>query len=107
VPNETRQSRRGRKWLLRARRHHLRTIPRQREELYCRLVMQFQIGDIVRNMTTREEGRIVRIANLADYGFCYIVSVAPNPIWGATARETIWEQSEVTRPKVMIPPSAP
>ena len=61
------------------------------------MVMQFQIGDIVRNMTTREEGRIVRIANLADYGFCYIVSVAPNPIWGATAREAIWEQSEVSK----------
>jgi hypothetical protein len=57
--------------------------------------MKFQIGDIVYNTTTREEGRVVRIADLTGYGIVYIVSVVPNPIWGATAKEAIWERSEV------------
>jgi hypothetical protein len=57
--------------------------------------MQFKVGDIVHNKTTQEEGRIIRIADLPDYGFCYIVSVAPNPIWGTTEKEAIWKRSEV------------
>jgi hypothetical protein len=60
------------------------------------LVMQFKVGDVVHNKVTREEGRIVRIADLPDYGLCYIVSVALNQTWGATPREAIWKRSEVT-----------
>jgi len=58
-------------------------------------VMELQVGDIVHNKTTQEQGRIVRIADLPEYGFCYIVSVAPNPIWGVSAKEAIWKRSEV------------
>jgi hypothetical protein len=62
-----------------------------------RIVMRFTAGDIVHNNDTREDGRIVRIVeDLADYGFCYIVSLAPKPALGMTAREAIWRQSEVT-----------
>ncbi len=59
-------------------------------------VMQFEVGDTVHNKTTQEEGRIVRIADLPGYGLCYIVSIAPNPVWGAEAKEAIWKRSEVT-----------
>ena len=41
--------------------------------------MQFKVGDIVHNKITREEGRIVRIADLPGLGTCYIVSVAADP----------------------------
>lgn len=58
--------------------------------------MQFKIGNIVHNKTTREEGRIVRTADLPGYGFCYIVSVAPSPVWGMTATEAIWKRSYVS-----------
>jgi hypothetical protein len=57
--------------------------------------MQFEVGDVVRNKTTQEEGRIVRIAELPGYGVCYIVSVTPNPVWGTEAKEAIWKRSEV------------
>jgi hypothetical protein len=57
--------------------------------------MQFDVGDIVHNKITQEEGRIVRIAELPGRGLCYIVSVAPNPVWGATEKEAIWKRSEV------------
>jgi hypothetical protein len=57
--------------------------------------MQFDVGDIIHNKTTDEEGRIVRIADLPGYGVCYIVSIALNPIWGTTAKEAIWKPSEV------------
>jgi hypothetical protein len=58
-------------------------------------VMQFEVGDIVHNKTTQEEGRIVRIADLPGYGVCYIVSVRPNPVWGTEAKEAAWKRSEV------------
>ncbi len=58
-------------------------------------IMQFEVGDVVRNKTTQEEGRIVRIAELPGYGVCYIVSVTPNPVWGTEAKEAIWKRSEV------------
>jgi hypothetical protein len=58
--------------------------------------MQFKVGDIVHNKITREEGRIVRTADLPDYGLCYIVSVAPNPLWGTAAKEVIWKRSQVS-----------
>jgi hypothetical protein len=58
--------------------------------------MQFQVGDVVHNKSTQEEGRIVRIADLPALGLCYIVSVIPNPIWGTEAREAIWKRSEVS-----------
>ena len=60
------------------------------------LVMRFKVEDIIHNKTTDEEGQIMRIADLPGYGECYIVSVAPNPIWGTTAKEAIWKPSEVT-----------
>jgi hypothetical protein len=63
-----------------------------------RVVVRFTVEDIVRNKVTQEDGRVVRIAeNLADYGFCYIVSLTPNPAFGMAAREAVWRQSEVTR----------
>ena len=58
-------------------------------------IVQFEVGDVVRNKTTQEEGRIVRIAELPGYGVCYIVSVTPNPVWGTEAKEAIWKRSEV------------
>ena len=58
--------------------------------------MQFKVGDIVHNKITREEGRIVRIADLPGHGLCYIVSVAPNKTWGMTEKEVIWKRSEVS-----------
>jgi hypothetical protein len=58
--------------------------------------MQFDVGDIVHNKITQEDGRIVRIADLPGRGLCYIVSVAPNPVWGATEKEAIWKRSEVS-----------
>lgn len=58
--------------------------------------MQIEVGDIVHNKTTQEEGRIVRIADLPGYGVCYIVSVTPNPVWGTEAKEAIWRRSEVS-----------
>lgn len=61
------------------------------------LVMQFQIGDFVHNKTSGEEGRIVRTADLPGYGFRYIVSVAPSPVWGMTATEAIWKRSYVSK----------
>ncbi len=61
-----------------------------------KFVMLFNVGDLVRNKTTQVEARIVRIADLPGYGVCYIVSIAPNPALGATVREVIWRQSEVT-----------
>jgi transcriptional regulator with GAF, ATPase, and Fis domain len=63
-----------------------------------RFVTRFTVEDIVHNKVTQEDGCIVRIAeDLAHYGFCYIVSIAPNPALGMPAREAIWRQSEVTR----------
>jgi hypothetical protein len=59
--------------------------------------MQFNVGDVIRNKNTQEEGRIVRIADLPGYHACYIVSVASNPVWGTTAKEAIWKTSEVTK----------
>jgi hypothetical protein len=62
------------------------------------LVMQFQIGDIVHNKTTGEEGCIVRISELGDNRPCYIVSVpVDQTIWHAPSREVIWERSEVSK----------
>lgn len=58
--------------------------------------MQFKVGDIVHNKITQEEGRIVRIADLPDYGVCYIVSVAPNPVGSSAAKEVLWKRSEVS-----------
>jgi GAF domain-containing protein len=61
-------------------------------------VTRFTLEDIVHNNVTQEDGRIVRIAeDFADYGFCYIVSTAPNPALSMPAREAIWPESEVTR----------
>jgi hypothetical protein len=58
--------------------------------------MQFKVGDVVHNKITREEGRIVRIADLPGYGICYIVSVVPDENRGTTAKEAIWQNSEVS-----------
>jgi hypothetical protein len=58
--------------------------------------MQFEVGDIIHNKMTQEEGRIVRIADLPGYGVCYIVSVAPNPTGGPGAKEALWKRSEVS-----------
>jgi len=58
--------------------------------------MQFKVGDIIHNKITREEGRIVRIADLPGYGLCYIVSVTPNKVWSTPAMEAIWQKSEVS-----------
>ena len=57
--------------------------------------MQFKVGDIVHNKSTKEEGRIVRLTDLPGYGLC-ILSVTPNETWDPTAREVIWKRSEVS-----------
>lgn len=60
--------------------------------------MRFKVGDILRNETSKEEGRIVRIAHLSCFGYCYVVPVAlDQAIWDAPPREAIWRRSEVTR----------
>lgn len=59
--------------------------------------MRFVVGDMIHNKITQEDSRIVRTADLPGYGFCYIVSIAPNPALGAPPREVIWRRSEVTR----------
>jgi hypothetical protein len=58
--------------------------------------MQFKVGDVIHNKSTQEEGRVVRIADVPSLGPSYIVSVAPNPVWGTEAREAIWKRSEVS-----------
>jgi hypothetical protein len=58
--------------------------------------MQYEVGNRIHNKNTQEEGQIVRTADLAAYGLCYIVSVTPNPNWGITAKEAIWKPSEVS-----------
>jgi hypothetical protein len=58
--------------------------------------MRFEVGDIVHNKITREEGRIVRIAECTRP--CYVVSVAlDQTIWHAPAREALWSESEVKK----------
>jgi hypothetical protein len=59
--------------------------------------MRFKVGDTLRNRISQEEGRIVRIAHLPSYDYCYVVSLAPDPVWGTTVREAIWQRTDVTR----------
>jgi hypothetical protein len=66
-------------------------------------VTTFSIGDIVRNAMTGEEGRIVRIANVANLfpgrrgyprkGNAFIVALLAGPF--VPAREALWLQSEL------------
>jgi hypothetical protein len=58
--------------------------------------MRFKVGDVIHNKTTQEEGRIVRIANLAEDAVGYIVSVVLSPRWGDLEKEILWRESEVT-----------
>src|SRR5580704_16087261 len=77
----------------------LRVLPyltRPASSHHSSFAMRFKVGDIIHNKTNDEEGRIVRIADLPGYGACYIVAIAPNPIWGTTAKEAVWKPSEVS-----------
>jgi len=57
--------------------------------------MKFDLEDFVHNKITQENGRVVRIVELAGPSCCYIVLVAPNPATGTSAREVLWQQSEM------------
>jgi hypothetical protein len=58
--------------------------------------VRFDLDDFVHNKITQEVGRVVRIVEFAGSGCCYIVLVAPNPATGTSAREVLWQQSEMT-----------
>jgi hypothetical protein len=61
-----------------------------------RQFVKFDLEDFVQNKVTQEDGRVVRIVELAGPGCCYIVLVVPNPATGTSAREVLWQQSEMT-----------
>jgi hypothetical protein len=52
----------------------------------------FTVGDVIRNCTTNEQGRIVRIVDRA-----YIVSLPPTNLW--PAKEVLWRDRDVKRAK--------
>jgi hypothetical protein len=54
-----------------------------------------RVGDIVHNKLTRENGRVVRIADLPQCGVAYIVSVILDPNWGAQEKEAVWTKSQI------------
>jgi len=56
----------------------------------------FDLEDFVHNRISQEDGRVVRIVELAGFGCCYVVLVVPNPATGTSAREVLWQQSEMT-----------
>jgi hypothetical protein len=55
---------------------------------------KFKVGDMIHNEITREEGRIVRIADSSPSSVAYIVSIAPGNLWNTT-REALWRESVV------------
>jgi hypothetical protein len=60
--------------------------------------MRFNVGDIVHNKITQEEGRIVRTADWSPEMLGYIVSVALDPqIWHTPTTEALWPESQVTK----------
>jgi hypothetical protein len=60
--------------------------------------MNFKLGDVIHNKITKEEGRVVRIANATDDNpAAYIVLVTPNPRWGMTPIEVIWRATQVKK----------
>jgi hypothetical protein len=61
--------------------------------------MRFNVGDTIRHKITKEDGRIVRIAETS-LGSVYIVSVPPDQARCAAAREVLWRESEVKRVEV-------
>jgi hypothetical protein len=59
--------------------------------------MRFNLGDIVHNKITQEEGRIVRIADNRPEVVAYIVSVALDPqIWRTPTKEALWPESQIS-----------
>jgi hypothetical protein len=58
--------------------------------------MRFEVGEIIYNTISREEGRILRIADRSLLAKdAYVVLIRPSPNWNMTAREAIWPESEV------------
>ena len=60
--------------------------------------MQFSIGERVYNRVTGEAGTIVRILDARTY----IVEIAAGA--GASARESMWLKSDITRKPETLPP---
>jgi hypothetical protein len=71
-------------------------VLRQQSFAISPLDMQFKVGDIVRNNLTQEQGRIVRITDSKKGGVAYVVSLCLDRVWGATEREALWTESEVS-----------
>jgi hypothetical protein len=65
-------------------------------------VVRFKVGDFIYHKISRENGRIVRLADLASYGLCYIVVVLLDPtIWRTPATEALWHPSEVEQSHIL------
>jgi hypothetical protein len=67
------------------------------------MIMRFNIGDIIYNESTQEEGRVVRFASPKGDRSHYIVSVMPTLSGGTVSREALWRESEVKRSAVPSP----
>jgi hypothetical protein len=62
------------------------------------IFMRFKVEDVVHNTTTKEQGRIVRIADTSLLGrVAYIVSIELHPSWSITAKEALWPQTEIEK----------
>jgi hypothetical protein len=60
--------------------------------------MRFNIGEVVHNKITQEEGRIVRIADISPDVVGVIVSLRLDPqVWHAPTTEALWLESQVTK----------
>jgi len=61
--------------------------------------MRFQIGQIVCNRATQENGRIVRIAD-PSLGNAYIVEITLSHLWNEITKEALWLESQIKKTAV-------
>jgi hypothetical protein len=60
--------------------------------------MRFDIGDIVHNKITQEEGRVVRVADISPDVVGVIVSLRLDAqTWQTPTTEPLWLESQVTK----------
>lgn len=55
--------------------------------------MQLNLGDLVYNLKTGEEGQIARVVDRETY----VVTLAPGSSWGITPKESLWKLCDITR----------
>jgi hypothetical protein len=61
-------------------------------------VMKFNVGDTIRNETTQQEGRIVRLVDSSlGAGKAYIVKTVLGEPWDQGAVEVLWRESKITK----------